>query len=184
MNKQELVQKLGDIEWEDFEVKEAKSEIPKNSWETISAFSNTAGGWLVFGVKKNGKEYILLGVSNPSKIEQDFISILRNGEKFNKKIDAKCKKYNFEGKTILAFYIPKKHPREKPIYSNSQKNTFIRTASGDQRATQEEIDSFFRNASFEEKDRELTLFSIKDLDEETIRVLSGILSSLSQKPPA
>ena len=54
MNKQELVQKLGDIEWEDFEVKEAKSEVPKNSWETVSAFSNTAGGWLVFGVKKEG----------------------------------------------------------------------------------------------------------------------------------
>ena len=29
MNKQELVQKLSDIEWEDFEVKEAKSEVPK-----------------------------------------------------------------------------------------------------------------------------------------------------------
>ena len=42
MNKQELIQKLEDIEWEDFEVKEAKSEVPKNSWETVSAFLNTA----------------------------------------------------------------------------------------------------------------------------------------------
>ncbi|RCV65964.1 hypothetical protein C5S53_01125 [Methanophagales archaeon] len=31
MNKEELIKKLEDIEWEDFEVKEAKSEIPKNS---------------------------------------------------------------------------------------------------------------------------------------------------------
>lgn len=45
MNKQELIERLQDIEWEDFEVKEAKSEIPKNAWETVSAFSNTAGGW-------------------------------------------------------------------------------------------------------------------------------------------
>jgi len=28
MNKSELIKKLEDIEWEDFEVKEAKSEIP------------------------------------------------------------------------------------------------------------------------------------------------------------
>ena len=32
MKKEELVQRLEDIEWEDFEVKEAKSEIPKNAW--------------------------------------------------------------------------------------------------------------------------------------------------------
>ena len=173
MNKEELVQRLGDIEWEDFEVKEAKSEIPKNSWETVSAFSNTAGGWLVFGVRKKEKNYEILGVTNPSKIEHDFTCVLRNGEKFNKKIDVKCKKYNFEGKTVLAFYIPQRHPREKPVYFNTPRNTFIRTASGDQRATQEEIDSFFRNASFEEKDRELTKFSIKDLDEETIKQYRG-----------
>ena len=82
MFKQELAQKLGDIEWEDFEVKEAKSEVPKNSWETVSAFSNTAGGWLIFGVKKEGKEFQITGVKNPSKIEQEFITALRC-EKFN-----------------------------------------------------------------------------------------------------
>ena len=30
MTKDELVAKLRDIEWEDFEVKAAKSELPKN----------------------------------------------------------------------------------------------------------------------------------------------------------
>ena len=43
MNKKELIEKLEDIEWEDFEVKEAKTEIPKSVWATVSAFSNTAG---------------------------------------------------------------------------------------------------------------------------------------------
>jgi ATP-dependent DNA helicase RecG len=169
MYKEELITKLGDIEWEDFEVKEAKSEIPKNSWETVSAFSNTAGGWLIFGIKKEGKKYSIQGVKNAEKIEQDFIGALRGGQKFNKKIDVKPRKYNIDNKIILAFYIPQKHPREKPIYFNSQSNTFIRTASGDQRATQEEIDSFFRNASFEEKDKELTNCSLGDLDKETIK---------------
>jgi len=65
MNKAELIEKLEDIEWEDFEVKEAKSEVPKNSWSTVSAFSNTAGGWLVFGINKTGKSYSITGVSNP-----------------------------------------------------------------------------------------------------------------------
>ena len=35
MTKDELVAKLRDIEWEDFEVKAAKSELPKNVWEKL-----------------------------------------------------------------------------------------------------------------------------------------------------
>ncbi len=84
MKKEELVKKLEDIEWEDFEAKEAKSEVPKSSWETVSAFSNTAGGWLVFGVSKKGGKYEIIGVDNPEKMGQDFLTTLR-GDKFNRK---------------------------------------------------------------------------------------------------
>jgi ATP-dependent DNA helicase RecG len=167
MNKQQLIEKLEDIEWEDFEVKEAKSEIPKSSWESVSAFSNTAGGWLVFGVKKIGKEYEIVGVKNSEKISQDFLGVLR-GNKFNKKLTAKCKKYLIDEKNVLAFYIEAKHPREKPIYYDNLKNTFIRAGGSDQRATQEEIDNFYRTSSFEEKDKELTELKFEDLDKETI----------------
>ncbi|MFW5852841.1 MAG: RNA-binding domain-containing protein [Nanoarchaeota archaeon] len=180
MNKQELIEKLEDIEWEDFEVKEAKSEIPKNSWQTVSAFSNTAGGWLIFGVSQKGRSYAITGVNNPEKIEQDFTTTLRNGDKFNKKINVESKKYDFDDKIVLAFYIPAKSAREKPIYFNTQKNTFIRTASGDQRATQEEIDTFFRTASFEEKDKELCDCTLKDLDESTIEIYRQYFLSVNQ----
>jgi len=168
MNKKELIKKLEDIEWEEFEVKEAKLGVPKSTWETISAFSNTAGGWLIFGVKKSNNSFSIVGVENPEKIEQTILSTLRSENKFNKIIETKNKKYDVGGKIILAFYIPQKSPRDKPIYFNSQKNTFIRTGSGDQRATPEEVDNFFRNASFEEKDKEFTKKRIKDLDMETV----------------
>lgn len=52
MTKQELLNKLQDIEWEDFEVKLARGGVPKSAWESVSAFSNTAGGWLIFGVEE------------------------------------------------------------------------------------------------------------------------------------
>jgi ATP-dependent DNA helicase RecG len=157
MKKQELIEKLHDLEWEDFEVKESRSDVPKSAWETVSAFSNTSGGWLVFGVKKSGRNYEILGVENPEKIEQDFLTSLR-GSKFNKAILAKSKKHVFGGKTILAFYIPSASSKDKPVYFNSLSNTFIRTGSGDQRATKEEIDAMYRNASFDKKDEELGLF--------------------------
>ncbi len=168
MNKDGLILRLQDIEWEDFEVKESRNEVPKNAWETVSAFANTAGGWLIFGVKKSGRSFDIIGVQSPDKIEQDFLTTLR-GDKFNKKLQAKAKKYNIDGKIVLGFYIPSLDGKSKPLYFNSVKNTFIRTGSGDQRATQEEIDALYRNASFDKKDEELTGFMVKDLDTQTIK---------------
>ena len=181
MKKEELVQKLEDIEWEDFEVKEAKSEIPKNSRETVSAFSNTAGGWPVFGVNKEGKNYEILGVKTPDKIEQEFISVLRSGGKFNKKIEVKCKKYNFEGKIVLAFYMP--IAESKPIFYGNPKNTFIRTGSGDQRATEEELNALFRDSAFGTKDKEITKFRLKDLDKETMARFMNYIKNLDSANP-
>jgi predicted HTH transcriptional regulator len=83
MNKTELLIRLADIKWDDFEVKEARAELPKNIWETVSAFSNVAGGWIVLGVVQKGKKFEIQGVENPEKLEQDFTTVLRSRNKFN-----------------------------------------------------------------------------------------------------
>jgi len=146
MNKTELLQRLRDIEWDDFEVKEARFELPKNIWETVSAFANSAGGWVVLGISQKGKKFEVTGVEKPDKLEQDFITVLRGRSKFNVLINPKCEKYNIDGKTVLAFFISSSE--QKPVYFNSLQNTFIRTASGDQRATDSEINALFREQSF------------------------------------
>jgi len=181
MNKQQLIAKLNDIEWEDFEVKEAQSEIPKNSWETVSAFSNTSGGWLIFGVKKLGKNYSVTGVKNAEKMEQDFTNTLR-GEKFNVKIVPDCRKYQFEEATVLAFYIPLSD--KKPIYYNTPANTFIRTASGDQRATKEEIDAMFRDQAFgTHTSKSVAKTSIADVNESSYEQYREYLSRFNPSHP-
>jgi ATP-dependent DNA helicase RecG len=146
MDKDTLLQRLSDIEWDDFEVKKSSTELPKNVWETVSAFSNTSGGWLVLGISQTGKKFEVTGVANPEKIEQDLVTTLRSQNKFNVLINPECKKYNIDGKTVLAFYIPS--AEQKPVYFNSLQNTFIRTASGDQRATDYEINTLLREQTF------------------------------------
>jgi ATP-dependent DNA helicase RecG len=39
MTKEDLIKRLQDIEWDDFEVKKARGELPKNIWETVSVFT-------------------------------------------------------------------------------------------------------------------------------------------------
>jgi len=152
MTKEELIKRLADIEWEDFEVKEAKSEVPKSAWETVSSFSNTNGGWLIFGAKQIGKRFEITGVTNAEKIEQDFLNTL-NSEKFNTPINPVSKKYNIERKQVLAFFIPiSKH---KPVYYNTPANTFVRQGSSDRKAHKPEIDAMFRDQSYGTKTTEV-----------------------------
>lgn len=179
MTREELIKKLQDIEWEDFEIKKCKEKIASSVWETVSAFSNTNGGWLIFGVEQKGKHYNITGLSNPQQVEQNFTTALR-GEKFNTKIIPLSKKYSFPEGTILAFYIEPKSPRERPVYfNNNQHNTFIRIGSGDQRATKEEIDAMFRNASFDEKDNEVLEWGIEALDGQTIESYRNFFQSVN-----
>lgn len=154
MNKSELISRIADIEWEDFEAKEAKSEIPKSCWETVSAFANTNGGWLILGIKQVGNDFEITGVKNPAKLEQDFLNTLR-GQKFNVQITTRQTLYKFDDKTVLAFYV--EPSASKPIYYNSQANTFIRRGSADQRATKQEIDSMYRDQAFGTKTSEHAL---------------------------
>jgi predicted HTH transcriptional regulator len=142
MTKQELIAKLNDIEWEDFKVKSAKGGLPKSAWETVSAFSNTSGGWMIFCIEESQNGFEIVGVSNPSKIEHEFLNIL-NGEKFNVKVRVDSYKYDFDGKSVLAFYVP--ISKQKPVYFNALSNTHIRSGSADRKATKEEIDTMYRD---------------------------------------
>lgn len=110
MTKEELIERLDDIEWEDFEVKSARNELPKN---------NT----------------------------------LRSGSKMNHPILPVSKKYSIDGKTVLAFYISSSP--FKPVWFNSITNTFIRSGSGDRRASEmEQRDYIFHRDILSETVRE------------------------------
>lgn len=110
MTKEELLARLNDIEWNDFEVKEASVGLPKSMWETVSAFSNTEGGWIILGVKEkktaDGSVYVVNGVSNPEQMEQDIITTLRSRTKFNAPVSCKVMRYKIDGKDNKSIFIP------------------------------------------------------------------------------
>lgn len=164
MTKEELLSRLNGIEWNDFEIKEAKNNVPKTAWETVSAFSNSYGGWIVFGVKEQragGKStYEIQGVDNAEKIEQDFVTVLRSNSKFNQRISVQTAKFDIGGKAVLAFYIPMSE--YKPVYISVPSNTYIRIGSGDQRATEYEIRAMQRDQAFGKKSNEAVFGSCYD----------------------
>ncbi len=134
MTKEKLLERLKDVEWDDFEVKEASGGLPKSVWETVSAFSNTTGGVIVLGIKERkseeGATYQIVGVANAEKMEQDFIVTLRSRSKFNSIVSCHPMKFEIDGKTILAFEIPVS--AQRPVAIKSTGDVYIRTGSGDQ----------------------------------------------------
>ncbi len=153
MTRNELLAKLKDIEWDDFEAKEAATELPKNIWETVSAFSNASGGWIVLGIKQTGKKFEITGVQNGEKIESDFFNVVNGKQKLSHQISVSAKKYKVQGKLVIAFYIPSS--LIKPIYVNSLQNTYLRSGSGDRRATEIEINAMFRDQAFGTKSEQV-----------------------------
>jgi ATP-dependent DNA helicase RecG len=147
MTKEELLSKLSDIEWDDFEVKASTDDLSKSVRDTVSAFCNTGGGWIILGVGQNKNGFFIKGLTNPEKIEQDFISQLSGLNLYSSLIVPKVEKYNFYSKIVLGFYIPSS-PFKPVYYGGNNNNTFIRTGSGDRRASKEEINALLRDQSF------------------------------------
>ena len=167
MTKEDLLQKLTEIEWDDFECKRAQDKLPDDVWSTVSAFSNTSGGWIIFGVKQQGKSFEINGVNNGEKTESDFLNTLRYGQKFNMRLTARGQKYNFDGKFVLAFFVPSSIV--KPIYVGSPINTYIRTGSGDRRATETEVMAMMRDQAFGSKSEQVVEgTSINDLNKSSL----------------
>ena len=164
MNKEELILRLQKFEWKDVEFKKAQKGVPEDAYSSVSAFANTAGGWLVFGVKESKKSFEVVGVDEVDKVQNDFLSSLRSNNKLNHFISAKEDVIEHEGKTLLIFYIPESPREKKPVYLKGDiRQSYIRRGAGDERCTKLEIERFLRDASGHSYDNE----TVKDISAET-----------------
>ena len=162
MEKAELIERLKGYEWNDVEFKRALRGVPDSAYETVSAFSNTGGGWLVFGIRDGAGGYEFVGVLEVDKVQNDFLSVLRSGQKLNRVIAVDERLIEDDGKALLVFHIPEARRQDKPIYLGGDiRRSFIRRGAGDERCTQTEIERLLRDAADERHDGEVV-----DLDPE------------------
>ena len=85
MTRDELIDRLKGYEWADFECKRAQHDVPRDAYSTVSAFANTQGGWLLFGVSENAGRLEVSGVAPNAfdRIQNAFLTTLRSGQKLN-----------------------------------------------------------------------------------------------------
>ena len=67
-------------------IKESAFSLPKNIWETYSAFCNTCGGTIYLGISEKKQENLILGVEDPEKLKIDFFTTINNKSKVSMNI--------------------------------------------------------------------------------------------------
>ena len=162
MERAKLIERLKGYEWNDVEFKRAQRGVPDSAYETVSAFSNTEGGWLVFGVRDGTRGFEIVGVLDVDKVQNDFLSVLRSGQKLNRVIAVDERLIEYEGKVLLVFHIPEARRQDKPIYLERDiRKSYFRRGPGDERCTETENERLLRDAADEPYDG-----GIVDLDPE------------------
>lgn len=160
MNKDELLNLLSSHEWKEVEFKEARTAVPKNSYETVSAFANTDGGHLVFGVRKYGKDFEVVGVLDVDKVQNDFITSLCP-PKVSKVIEVNEYLLKHREQDLIVFYIPESGRVDKPVYLDGDlKRSFTRKGGCDVRCSPEELKRFLNDAALERFDGQAVDFKV------------------------
>jgi ATP-dependent DNA helicase RecG len=120
-----LRQLLHDGEGLTVEFKRCERDISNNIYETVSAFSNRYGGYILFGVEDDGT---ISGV-NPaavSKIKKDFANSLNNPQRFAPTLYLALEEEEIGDKTLLWCFVP---PNSRVVIFGGR--IYDRTQDGD-----------------------------------------------------
>lgn len=171
MDRNELLARIQSIEWSDIEFKEAAWAAPRDSLETVSAFANTSGGHLVFGIKQINGAFTITGVTDADKVQSDFLGWVRDTNKISVFLPIDGSVHALAEGTVLAFYVPEAKRNEKPVFiDRTPHKAYIRRGARDDTCTRDELLRFIRDASNIRYDAEpLDVDTSRCFDESTVR---------------
>ena len=162
------------------ECKKAESTLPNAVWETYSAFANTVGGTILFGVEEHRKEkdpskrFSIVNIENPSARLKEFWDAINNSTKVNINIirDSDVGTCVIDGKTIIWIEVPQADYTQKPVYinGNPMSGTYKRNHEGDYHCKEAEIRAMFRDYNDDGIDGGLLEgYTMDDIDSETLK---------------
>ena len=179
-----LFDDLSFYEGVDVEYKGAKGGLPRDLWETYSAFANTEGGTIWLGVTQRPAGLDLHGVTEPEKLLSDFWNTVNNRSKASANLlrddDAGIVKLENPGRVVIRINVPRADRHQRPVYIGSDpiRGTYRRNFEGDYLCSEAEVRRMFADQSDEPADsRILDGFSQDDLHAESLRQYRNLFGS-------
>jgi ATP-dependent DNA helicase RecG len=187
----QLFDDLGYYEGIDVEYKGARGGLPRDLWETYSAFANTDGGTLWLGISQRGGSLDVHGVSDAEKLVGDFWNTLNNRSKVNRNLLAPgnvaiLPLADHPGHSVVRIDVPRAGRRERPVFIGTDPfhGTFRRNHEGDYRCREDEVRRMFADQAEEPQDsRVLKGFSFDDLHPDSLRQFRNRFASRAPAHP-
>lgn len=180
MNKEDvlkLIQELNDKQTETIciEVKTAQKGKPEKFYDTISSFSNTIGGTILFGVEerktKNKTVFVPVGVYDTNELQKHITNLCST--EFEPIVRPRISVVDIDGASIVAVEIDMINQRSKPCYYKPKglhNGSYTRVGDRDDSMTEYEI---YKCISYKEdvKDdlKPVVRATMKDFDEKLLK---------------
>lgn len=123
------------------ELKAARNGEPEKLYDSLSSFSNTKGGVIIFGIDEK-KDYEICGVKNPDILEKKVVEQSNEMTPIVRPLITFCE---YQGQTIMAAEIAELDVFLKPCYytgKGKSKGSYIRVGDADLPMTEYEIYSY------------------------------------------
>jgi len=170
--------------------RDGSGEIPKDFWETYSAFANTRGGYVVLGARElAGGRFVLPDeVINVEKLKTDLFNQLNNPQKVSTNLlrSEDVQRIDLDHRSLLVLRVPQASRQHKPIYINGNPLTgsYRRLHDGDRLCDAETIKRLLAEQTEDSRDsRVLRGFGVEDLDAGSIDVFRRLLSTAKPSHP-
>lgn len=137
--------RLAGTDLAEYELKSAAGGFPKTTADTISAFANTVGGAIVFGISEKDGFHAVDGL-DVKTIQSRCAQAARELVEPPQEVDIAVLSY--EGRPVVVVNVPEAHARQKPCYVRKLGQlggSYIRTGDGDHKMSLYEIDRFVEN---------------------------------------
>lgn len=173
------------------EFKEAAGGLPRDLWETYSAFANTEGGVIVLGVSEDAgtHRHELTGVGDATLVAKAIWDSLANPKQVSADVLAPggvCVT-NYEGKAFLAVEVPRADRYMRPVsaYDRRQRRmvAYVRRGESDRVANDEMMRLLAYDSVQNADGRALPDFDLGALNAGTVHRYRTVFSALRDRHP-
>ena len=163
--------------------KDGKGALPKDFWETYSAFANSYGGDILLGVReKKNHQFEVAGVEDTVKVLNDLWTSLNNPQKVSANLltEKLVQVLDIDGRAVVRVHVPRASRKQQPVYlrGNPLTGTYRRLNSSDCLADEETVRRMLAEQVEDVRDSLiLSGYGIDELDLDSLHAYRNMLSA-------